>query len=472
MIGAGSSGITACKALSDRGLEFDCFELGSEVGGNWRYGNDNEMSSAYASLHINTSREQMQYEDFPMPEDYPDYADHARLARYFDAYVDEFGLRDRITFRTRVERVEPGEGGGWSVTVAGRDGSDRRVLAYESVVVANGHHWDPRWPEPPFPGSDVFEGEQMHSHYYKEPDAVDGRRVLIVGIGNSACDIAVEASRIAEHTAMSIRTGTHVLPKYIRGKPTDALSGELTGRAPLWLQRLYMGLELRLAVGDVTDYGLPEPGHKLLSQHPTVSSELLPRIGHGDISVRPNIERLTERGVRFENGVEEEYDLIVYATGYRISFPFLDNEVFESRDNEMNLYRLLVPPDLPGLYFLGFIQPLGAIMPLVEVQSRWVADLIAGRAKLPHRRLMRLSIARRRRKMARRYARSKRHTVQVDFYPYLHEIRAEHRRGLRRAGSRPGLRRAAGLPGPHGADYLPGRGEDRGEDAADRRVAA
>lgn len=436
MIGAGPSGITACKALADRGIAYDCFERGSEVGGIWRYGNDNGMSSAYRSLHINTSREQMEYEDFPMPSDYPDYADHERLARYFDAYVDEFGLRERIWFRTEVTAVEPLPGRRWRVTYREVGDDEPITREYDAVIVANGHHWDPRLPEPAFPGRERFQGEQIHSHAYKAPGILDGKRVVILGIGNSACDIAVESSRIAERTMMAIRSGTHVMPKYLHGKPVDALSNAVTGRMPLWLQRLYLGLELRLAVGDVTDYGLPEPRHKLLQAHPTVSSELLPRIGHGDILVKPNIESFGERTVRFADGSEEEVDLVIYATGYRISFPFLDPAIVSAEDNRIDLYRMIAPVDRPGLYFLGLIQPLGAVMPLVEHQSRWVADLIEGSARLPSKAAMRLSNALRRRRMARRYVASKRHTIQVDFYPYMYEMKRERRRACRRA-SRP-----------------------------------
>src|SRR5688572_11950428 len=196
VIGAGSSGIASCQVLAARGIEFDCFEVGSEVGGNWRYMNDNGMSSAYRSLHINTSRRMMEYATFPMPDDYPDYPDHFQIARYFDDYVDHFGFREKIRFQTEVMSVEPDGDGSWRVSwedVRGRRGSG----TYSAVMIANGHHWNPRWPEPPFPGSDGFTGEQMHVHDYKEHDVLAGKRVLILGIGNSATDLAVESSRIA-----------------------------------------------------------------------------------------------------------------------------------------------------------------------------------------------------------------------------------------------------------------------------------
>ncbi|MFN8175401.1 MAG: NAD(P)-binding domain-containing protein [Solirubrobacteraceae bacterium] len=433
IIGAGSSGIAACQVLSARGIPFDCFETGSQVGGNWRYMNDNGMSSAYRSLHINTSKGLMGYSTFPMPADYPDYPDHYRIAAYFDDYVDRFAFRDRIRFRTEVTRVEP-DGGAWRVTWRPADGSGSEQSGrYRAVLVANGHHWDARWPEPPFPGSDSFAGEQMHVHDYKTPDVLAGKRVLVLGIGNSACDIAVESSRIAKRTLLAMRRGAYVMPKYLFGKPTDESNTPALTRLPFPLQRLFFAFALRIAQGRVTDSGLPEPDHKLLHAHPTISSELLPRIGHGDIVVKPNIARLDGDRVRFVDGSSEPVDVIVYCTGYKITFPFFDEGLVSAPGNHIPLYRRVVSPEHPGLYFIGLLQPLGAIMPLAEAQAEWVADLLEGEATLPSARRMREVIAREDRRMAKRYVASKRHTIQVDFHPYLRTVQRERRRG-RRAG--------------------------------------
>ena len=427
IVGAGSSGIAACQVLSARGIPFDCFEKGSQVGGNWRYENDNGMSSAYRSLHINTSRKLMAYASFPMPDDYPDYPDHFQIARYFDDYVDRFGFRERIRFRTEVLRVEPSDGE-WEVTVEDADGR-RETIRYRAVLVANGHHWDARWPEPPFPGAEQFEGEQMHAHHYREPDVLRGKRVLVLGIGNSATDIAVESSRIAERAFLAMRRGAYVLPKYLKGKPTDEAASPLLTRFPLSVQRFFIGRMLGLTAGEMTAYGLPKPDHKLLEAHPTVSAELLSRLGHGDIEVKPNIDRFAGgRTVRFDDGSEEEIDLVIYCTGYKISFPFFDPELISAKDNRLSLYRRVASVEHPGLYFLGFIQPLGAIMPIAEAQAEWVADLLDGRAALPSGEEMRAEVADYERRMRKRYVASKRHTVQVDFHPYLREIRKERKR--------------------------------------------
>ena len=432
VVGAGSSGIAACQVLNARGIPFDCFEKGSEVGGNWRYENDNGLSSAYRSLHINTSRGLMAYRTYPMPDDYPDYPNHFQIARYFDDYVDHFALREKIRFRAEVVSVEPVDGE-WEVTVEDRDGG-QETHRYRAVLVANGHHWDPRWPEPPFPGADDFEGEQMHVHHYRESEVLEGKRVLVLGIGNSATDIAVESSRIAERTFLAMRRGAYVMPKYLNGKPTDEAASKLLTMMPLTVQRFVLNRMLGLTAGDMTAYGLPEPDHKLLEAHPTVSAELLSRLGHGDIEVKPNIERFAgSRMVRFADKSEEEIDLIIYCTGYKITFPFLDQSLISASENRLPLYRRVVSVEHPGLYFVGFIQPLGAIMPLAEAQAEWVADLLAGAGTLPSPSEMKAEIETEERKMGKRYVASKRHTIQVDFQPYLRELKRERKRAAQRA---------------------------------------
>jgi cation diffusion facilitator CzcD-associated flavoprotein CzcO len=435
IIGAGSSGIAACQVLQARGIKFDCYEAGSEVGGNWRYLNDNDMSSSYKSLHINTSREIMEYKSFPMWHDYPTYPNHVQIAEYFDRFVDNFGFRDRIQFKTEVGSVVPSGDGGWDVTVRRRDAKRTTKRRYSVVLVANGHHWDSRWPEPAFPGADTFTGEQTHAHYYKTVDAYADKRVLVLGIGNSACDIAVETSRVAERTFLAMRRGAHVIPKYLFGIPTDHLTTSPLGHMRYSrVQRGIAELIMRLARGDVTKYGLPKPDHKIGQAHPTISDDLLVRLGHGDITVKPNIERLAGDTVHFTDGTSEQIDIIVYCTGYKITFPFLDSSVLNPQDNEISLFHRVVDPKNPGLYFIGLVQPLGAIMPLAEAQSAWVADLLDGRATLPSNAEMRREIDAYHRELTKRYVKSKRHTIQVDFLEHFAELEKERAAGAKRGG--------------------------------------
>lgn len=440
IIGAGSSGIIAAQVLHARGVDFDCFELGSQIGGNWRYGNDNQLSSAYESLHINTSRQLMEYAAYPMPDDLPDYPSHRQIAAYFDDFVDHFGFRDKITFRTEVVKVAPVVGGGYDVTLRGVStgstaggGATAETRHYDQVIVANGHHWDPRWPEPAFPGVETFPGEQIHAHHYRTPEPLVGKRVLVLGIGNSACDIAVESSRVAAATDLAMRRGAHIVPKYLLGVPTDRLTDSPLARGPFKLQQWSMAALLRLTQGKVTDYGLPEPDHAVLHAHPTVSQDLLNRLGHGDITVRPNIDRFEGEKVFFTDGSSGEYDVVVYCTGYKVSFPFLDDTVVRAEDNHVDLYRRVVDPAHPGLYFIGLIQPLGAIMPLAEAQAHWVADLVTGVGQLPSVEQMRQEIAAYDAGLRKRYVASKRHTIEVDFHAYRAEIAKERKRSRKRA---------------------------------------
>lgn len=430
VIGAGASGIAAVKALHERGLAVDAFEKSDRVGGNWVYGNVNGLSSTYRSLHINTSRERMAYSDFPMPRSYPDFPHHTHIARYFDDYVDHFGIRDRIAFRTSVERARRGADGGWEVALD--TGETRR---YDALLVANGHHWDPRWPEPPFPGSERFEGVQIHSHQYsgEDPSWFRDKRVVILGMGNSAMDIAVEASFSAARTYLAARRGAYVIPKYLFGRPVDQLGG--SPAIPFAVRRRALELMLRLAVGDMERYGLPKPDHRLGEAHPTVSSDILSRIAHGEIEPRPTIAALTERTVRFADGSEVEADIVVYCTGYKVTFPFFDDGLIAAPGNDLPLFRRVFHPDMDNVFFIGLVQPLGAIMPLAELQSRWVADYLLGRYALPPRHELRADMARERRRMFKRYVASKRHTMQVDFDDYIVALGKERKRGAERAGA-------------------------------------
>jgi dimethylaniline monooxygenase (N-oxide forming) len=427
VIGAGSSGIAAAKALHEAGIPFDCFEKSDRVGGNWVFANKNGMSSAYRSLHINTSRERMEFSDFPMPRDYPDFPHHVQIAAYFDAYVDRFGLRDRITFETGVAQAERDADGVW--TVALDTGQTRR---YDALVIANGHHWDPRWPEPPYPGS--FDGEQLHAHFYVDAEPFRDKHVLVVGIGNSAMDIAVEASYVAARTILSSRRGAYVLPKYLFGRPLDQIGvNRFSGATPWALRKRFFKAVYRVGVGRVEDYGLPRPDHDLGEAHPTISADFLNRVAHGEIAYRPAIASLDGDRVRFVDGSTEQIDAIVWCTGYQVTFPFFDPQLISAPGNDLPLFRRVFHPDVERVFFVGLLQPLGAIMPLAEAQGRWIAAYLRGEYALPPAAELRADMARERRRMLKRYVPSARHTMQVDFDAYLHELRRELHAGQRRA---------------------------------------
>jgi cation diffusion facilitator CzcD-associated flavoprotein CzcO len=428
IIGAGSSGIAAAKALSLAGVPFDCFEQGSVIGGNWVFRNPNGVSACYDTLEINTSCPRMAYADFPMPADYPPYARHDQVAAYFDSYVDHFGFRDRITFNTKVVRVAPGVEGSWVVVTEGPAGEQART--YDAVLVANGHHWDARWPEPPYPGR--FDGEQIHAHDYRSAEQLRGRDVVVVGSGNSALDIASEAGRVARSAVLSQRRGQWVLRKFTFGRASDQVA--LPGWAPWWLTRARLRVGA-LAAGNVARLGLPQPPHAPGESHPVQSETIRELLRSGAVVGRPAIARLDGDGVSFVDGTRAPADLIVWATGYRVSFPFLDPALVAAEDNDLPLWKRTVHPDLPGLYFIGLLQPIGAVMPLAEAQSAWLAELLTGRYVLPTVDEMRRQMAVDHERNRRRFYASPRHTMEVDFDRYLWHLARERRRGARRARS-------------------------------------
>jgi dimethylaniline monooxygenase (N-oxide forming) len=429
VIGAGSSGMTAIKALADADIPFDCFEESDRPGGLWVFGNANGKSAAYRSLSINTSRDRMQYADFPMPRDYPHYPGHAQIAAYFEAYIDHFGLRPRIRLGVRVLCVETGAAGDFRVSTS--DGETRR---YRAVIVANGHHWDPSFPDPPFEGH--FDGVALHSSRYVDPTTpVDlrGKRVLVVGFGNSAVDIACELSApdMAAKVVLSTRRGAWVLPKFVFGKPLDQLS-VTPGFLPLRVRQAIGSLLYRLIVGNPAKYGLPRPDHAIGGAHPTVSSDLLPRLAQGRVTPRPKVRRLHGSTVEFEDGSHEALDAIIYATGYKVTFPFFDPGFVSAPNNELPLYFRTFHPSIAGLYFVGLAQPLGAIMPIAEAQSKLIADHLTGAYVTPSPEAMREAAHAERHELDRRYVRSRRHTMQVDFDSFMAALKQEREAGRKR----------------------------------------
>jgi cation diffusion facilitator CzcD-associated flavoprotein CzcO len=430
VIGAGSSGIAAARALHLAGVPFDCFEVSDRVGGNWVFRNKNQMSACYRGLYINTSRTRMEYPEYPMPADYPDFPHHTQIAAYFDQYVDHFGFRHAIRFETRVTSVQrDGEGFLVAHQPAFDPGAPVTTDRYSAVLVASGHHWDPRWPEPAFPGH--FDGEVMHAHAYEDASSFAGKRVLVLGMGNSAMDIAVEASYVADATVLCSRRGAWIIPKYMFGRPLDTI---LTNpHVPYRVQRRIGEALIASTVGSMTRYGLPQPDHRLGSAHPTISGRILDRMGHGAIRYRPNIERFEGRTVHFVDGHAEDFDVIVYCTGYKVTFPFFDHTFVSADGNDLPLFRRVFHPDIEGLAFIGLLQPLGAIMPLASAQADWLVEYLKGRYALPKPEAMRADMKREREAMFERYVASPRHTMQVDYDDYLLDLARERKRGARRA---------------------------------------
>ena len=419
LIGAGCSGFTTAKRLRDAGVAFDWFEASDRIGGNWAYANPNGMSSAYQSLHIDTSKTRLQFEEFPVPPGWPDFPHHSLIAGYFNAYVDHFGLRGLVQFETPVTAVRR-NGARWDVTARGE------TATYDAVAVANGHHWSPNRPE--WPGS--FDGAIIHAHDYKTPFApVDclAKRVLVVGLGNSAVDIASELGQrsLTETLFVSTRRGVWVLPKFLNGRPVDKVP--TPAWMPLWLVRKVAARMIVRAVGRMEDYGLPTPDHRPLEAHPTVSGEFLTRMSNGDITAKPAIAALEGPNVRFTDGSVEAIDVIITATGYNIDFPFLEPGDAPVTDNHIPLYKRMVQADpaLHGLWFMGLAQALPTLVNLAEQQAKLLAAYLTGAYALPDPDTMRAVIAADEARYQGHYYKSRRHTMQVNFEAYVAELKRE-----------------------------------------------
>ncbi|OYU56170.1 MAG: monooxygenase [Chitinophagaceae bacterium BSSC1] len=376
VIGAGPSGITAAKNLLDAGLNVTVYDFGKEVGGNWVFTEEESHSSVFETTHIISSKAFSQYDDFSMPEDYPDYPGHKQLADYFQAYAREFNLYPHIQFQTLVKSCERNAEGKWVVTIEKFGASSTRV--FDALAICNGHHWQPRMPE--YPGT--FSGELIHSHVVKRFSRFAGKRVLVIGGGNSACDVAVESSRVASSVDMSWRRGYWIVPKFMMGRPADVFSAKINW-LPRFIWQKVSALSLQLRNGKNELYGLPNPEAPLGSHHPTVNEDLFFSIRHGKIKPRKDIAKLEGNTVHFVDGSKGEYDSIVACTGYQITHPFFNKNLIDYSEGAVPLWLRMMHPTIENLYFIGLFQPLGCIWPGSELQSKIMARELSGQWKRP-----------------------------------------------------------------------------------------
>ncbi|KFQ82813.1 Dimethylaniline monooxygenase [N-oxide-forming] 5, partial [Phoenicopterus ruber ruber] len=426
IIGAGASGLCALKCCLDEGLVTTCFERSGDIGGLWRFEERPEegRASIYRSVIINTSKEMMCFSDFPIPEDFPNYMHNSKIMEYFRMYAQHFDLLRHIRFRTSVCRVAKRPAfaatGQWEVVTESEGKQEAAV--FDAVLVCTGHHTEAHLPLSSFPGLEKFEGWYLHSRDYKGPQPFSGKQVVVVGTGNSGIDIAVELSHAAKQVFLSTKRGTWVLHRVADGGyPFDF---SYISRFIQLFHRLLphvssFVLERKLnARFDHALYGL-QPQHRVFDQHPTVNDDLPNRIISGRVLVKPNVQEFTETSAIFEDGTREDIDAVVFATGYSFLFPFLEGCV-KVVENQIPLYKFMFPPDLeqPTLAFIGLIQPLGAIMPISELQCRWATRIFKGKHHPCHR-YPRAHVPSPPALPAHRYVKSRRHTIQVDYIPYM-----------------------------------------------------
>ncbi|MBD9624706.1 NAD(P)-binding domain-containing protein [Ensifer sp. ENS06] len=449
IIGAGMSGIVTAKALTDRGIPFDWFEMSDRVGGVWAFENPNGRSAAYRSLHIDTSKGQLEFPEFPMPADTPYYPHHTQVHAYLQSYVKHFGLDKKVTLQTEVADARRDEQGTWRIRLG-----NGQMRSYDALFVCNGHHWDPRWPEPAYPGK--FDGLQIHAHSYRDPFTphdLRNKRVLVVGMGNSAMDIASELCprHIAQKLFVSTRRGQHIFPRFLLGKPAD--KGKLYPWLPLSLQRTCGRIVYKFAVGKMEDYGLPKPDHRLFESHGTTSDTFPSYVSAGDISMCKGIRALDGDSVVFEDGRREKIDVIIWSTGYKITFPFFDETFIAAPGNKLPLFKRIIKPGIPNLFFIGLAQPSVTLFAIADNQAKFAAAYLAGEYVLPDLDEQKNTILIDEKRHMSRYYKSARHTMQLDQDIYFDELKRELRKGRKRARAL-GFSRAR-PPIPRRAEQVP-----------------
>lgn len=418
VIGAGPSGLTALQVLRQRGIAATCFEQGPAVGGQWRYENESGTSSTFASLTMMSSRPRSGMGRFPIPRSAKLFPLLHEMQEYFEDFARTYDLFDDIRFEQEVVSVGGGPGE-LEVTTSGGERS-----CFDAVIVASGHHSRPRWPALP----DGYAGTRSHSADYRTPERFAGQRVVVVGCGASALEIAVDLCDVARSTIVAARSAGHLIPKRIGPIPLDLLDNPAMSYAPFPMQQRGLRNILWLLRQTPRRNGLPVPDHGLLQRIPITAEHFGARVREGAIEVRPGIVGADELVVRFSDGSSTEADHLLCSTGYEVWHSFLPD--LELDMSGPPLYRRMVHPDRPGLFFVGLVDPNGGLLPLLEGQCEWVADVLAGHLRLPSRPAMEAEMAREAARIARRFVAPVGPSTWLlcDRWPYVRQLRADRRR--------------------------------------------
>ncbi|GFR68218.1 dimethylaniline monooxygenase [N-oxide-forming] [Elysia marginata] len=431
VIGAGASGLTAIKCCLDEGLTPVCFERTTHIGGLWHYHDEpvKGQTCVMKSTVINSCKELMSYSDFLIPKDFPNYMHNSQVLEYFRLYADRFGLNKYINFQTEVQSVKKADDyattGRWKVCYRDVTTGETETEIFDAVMVCSGRQTDVYRPQ--FEGLNDFQGKVLHMHEYRKPDGFQNARALVIGIGNSGGDCATEISRVAKQTFLSTRRGSWVIYRVSeKGYPQDLVINSRCYRffqnnlGRVWEKWMEYKLNYRF---DHTMYRL-KPKHSFYSYQPLVNDDLPNRIISGRVKVKDNVRRFTKTGVEFVDGSKEEIDLVILATGYTTSYPFLEKEVLQIEEKDARLYKLIFPPDLEKstLAMIGCLQPLGPLPPMAEMQCRMATRVFKGLLKLPDAPTMWKDIEERDAAIARQYLPSVRYSILVDYLPYMDEL--------------------------------------------------
>jgi len=416
IIGAGPSGLPAIKNISEAGISVVAYDYNSDVGGNWIYNEKESHSSVFETTHIISSKTLSQYEDYPFKPEVSDYPSHEELRNYFQSYAKYFNLYRHIQFNTLVKSCVRLDNGHWEVKTIKDE--NEYVEIFTDLVVCNGHHWEPKYPN----YSGKFTGDFLHSHQYKKAASFANKKVLVIGGGNSACDVAVETSRVSTKTAISWRRGYRIIPKFLMGKPTDVFAIKMNF-LPIFLRNLLAGFIAYINNGSNKIYGLPEPDHKFGATHPTINSELLYKIRHGKIKPRVEIERFEGKKVFFKDKSKEDFDVVIACTGFVLAHPFFDKKFLNYSEGPVPLYLKMFHPTYDNLYFIGMFQPLGCIWPGAEQQSKLAALALKGSWKRPAN--IDVLCEREVTHPHMKQINTSRHRITVDFHRFMRDLKTQ-----------------------------------------------
>lgn len=430
VIGAGAAGLAAARHLLARRVEIVVYELGSRIGGLWVYENDNGLSPAYLSLHLNSEIRVTAYKEFPFPDGSPLYPNHVEVSRYLEAYADRFGLRPHIRFNSNVVEVAPVGNDAlprWRVRLASGVAEE-----FDGVGVATGHQGVPSHPT----WREKFTGEYLHAHAYRVPEPFRGKRVLVVGVGNSAVDIAADVCVVTLSTVMTARSPVLIMPRMMFSMPTSRVLAKLEKPWMPWpMRRWIRELLTRIVHGRMEQWGFVTPKTRT---HPTSHPSLISHCLWNRIKGKPGIAEVNGKEVVFADGTRNTYDTVIAATGYKVELPFLAAELVPKKGHQLTLFHRVVSPTAPGLYFVGFFNVSGGgNIQMMGTQAEWVAEIVSGDVSLPSPSVMAAAIEAEHRLLQRRFPGSPRYALELDPREYNRNLARERAAGRARAGKPP-----------------------------------
>ena len=401
VVGAGPCGLITTKTLSEAGHEVFCYEVSDTVGGHWKIDNKSGKSAAYESLTTNTNKQMSRLRDYEMPVEWPDLPTHELMYEWWTGYVEKFSLAGQLYLEHEVMKVDS-LSAGWRLSV--NHGDKTTQLEFDAVVAASGNYWDPKLPA----FLSDYTGDWIHAQQYRSPErpsSLTGKKVLVVGSGNTGCEIALELSRDTSiEVHLAARSGNWILPKYIDG-PEGRV--HIAAKAPLShpldpvpavvrlipekvrthlfnrIAKQAFAKQFGVYADRLTTAGMPPPPTNPLEKRPAVADGLAEALEAGAITAKPGISSAQGKTLMFSDAQSDQYDMVICATGYHLTYPYLDQAVLDTQGDDMRLFRGLMHPRHHSLFVVGVSRPTGGFWPVAEAQAEFIGQLLSGCYQLP-----------------------------------------------------------------------------------------